>query len=63
MPALQDRISQAPTLTAKYEQVLNFDKLMRELVLSQLPSCLNSQTSIDPSWYGLAYCDINIEKC
>lgn len=50
MPALQDRISQAPTLMAKYDQVLHFDKVMRDLVLSQLPSCLNSVTAIEPSW-------------
>lgn len=50
MPVLQDRSSQAPTLNAKYEQVLHCDKLMRELVLTQLPPCLNSQTPLDPSW-------------
>lgn len=50
MPALQDRSLEAHTLDAKYEQVLRFDKMMRDLVLSQLPSCLKSQTPIDPSW-------------
>ncbi|KUJ19815.1 uncharacterized protein LY89DRAFT_731066 [Mollisia scopiformis] len=57
MPALQDRSSQANTLEAKYEQVLIFDKMMRELVMTQLPACLNSQTQIDPlwpSWVGVA---------
>lgn len=57
MPALQDRSSEAHTLEAKYEQVLLFDKMMRELVMTQLPSCLNSQTQIDPlwpSWVGVA---------
>lgn len=49
MPALQDRTSQALP-TAKYDQVLHFDRLMRDLVTTQLPSCLNSQTPIDPSW-------------
>lgn len=52
MPVLQDRISQAPTLSNKYKEVLHFDKLMRELVLSQLPAPLNSQTAVDPSWQG-----------
>lgn len=50
MPALQDRSAQARTLHSKYEQVLIFDKMMRELVVTQLPSCLNSQTQIDPLW-------------
>jgi hypothetical protein len=49
MPALQDRISLAQP-NAKYDQVLHFDRLMRDLVTTQLPSCLNSQTPIDPSW-------------
>lgn len=50
MPALVDQLATAPTQHAKYEQVLGFDRVMREIVLSQLPSCLNSQTPIDPSW-------------
>jgi len=50
MPALQDRVSQALTLVAKYEQVRHFDKLMRDLVLYQLPSCLNSQNRLDALW-------------
>lgn len=50
MPVLQDRISQAPTLSTKYKEVLHFDKLMRELVISQLPPPLNSQTTVDPTW-------------
>lgn len=57
MPALHDRSSEGPTLDAKYEQVLIFDKMMRELVMTQLPACLNSQTQIDPlwpSWVGVA---------
>ncbi|KAH7393562.1 hypothetical protein BKA64DRAFT_90903 [Cadophora sp. MPI-SDFR-AT-0126] len=50
MPALQDRSSEAHNLDAKYEHVLRFDKLMRELVIAQLPPCLNSQTQLDPMW-------------
>jgi hypothetical protein len=50
VPTLQDRSSEAHTLQLKYEQVLIFDKMMRELVVTQLPSCLNSQTQIDPLW-------------
>jgi hypothetical protein len=49
MPALQDRISQSQP-SAKYDQILHFDRVMRELVNTQLPSCLNSQNPIDPSW-------------
>ncbi|KAF8865789.1 hypothetical protein BDZ45DRAFT_374890 [Acephala macrosclerotiorum] len=57
MPALQDRLSEAHTLEAKYEQILIFDKMMRELVMTRLPPCLNSQTPIDslwPSWVRVA---------
>jgi hypothetical protein len=50
MPVLQDQLSVAQTLEAKYEQVLRFDKMMRELVLSQLPSCLNNQYALEPTW-------------
>ncbi|CZR59277.1 uncharacterized protein PAC_09169 [Phialocephala subalpina] len=50
MPALHDRSSEAHTLEAKYEQVLIFDKMMRELVMTRLPPCLNSQTQLDPLW-------------
>lgn len=50
MPALLDRYYEAPTLDAKYEHVLRFDKMTRELVLSQLPPYLYSQTPVDPSW-------------
>lgn len=50
MPALQDRSSEARGIDAKYEHVLQFDKTMRELVISQLPPCLNSQTQVDPMW-------------
>jgi hypothetical protein len=49
MPALQDQLSQAHS-DIKYEQILRFDKTMRDIVISQLPSCLNSQTAIEPSW-------------
>jgi hypothetical protein len=52
MPMLQDRISVAPTLSAKYKEVLHFDKMMRELVLTQLPPPLNSQSPINPAWQG-----------
>ncbi|PVH71544.1 hypothetical protein DL98DRAFT_503508, partial [Cadophora sp. DSE1049] len=50
MPALQDRSSEAHSIDAKYEHVLRFDKMMRELVIAQLPPCLNSQTQVDPMW-------------
>lgn len=50
MPALLDRYYEAPTLDAKYEHVLRFDKMTRELVLSQLPTYLYSQTPVDPAW-------------
>ncbi|KAG4436127.1 hypothetical protein IFR05_008406 [Cadophora sp. M221] len=50
MPALQDRSSEAHGIDAKYEHVLQFDKMMRELVIAQLPPCLNSQTQVDPMW-------------
>jgi hypothetical protein len=50
MPSLQDKLLETRILRAKYEHVLRFDKMMRELVLSQLPSCLNSQTQLDVSW-------------
>ena len=49
MPALQDRISLAQP-NKKYDEVLHFDKLMRDLVTTQMPSCLSSQTPVDPSW-------------
>jgi len=50
MPALQDKSSEAHSIDAKYEHVLRFDKMMRELVIAQLPPCLNSQTQVDPMW-------------
>jgi hypothetical protein len=50
MPALLDQSSKARTLEAKYEEVLRFDQMMRELVMSELPPCLNSQTAIEPHW-------------
>ncbi len=50
MPFLQDRIAQARTINSKYEQVLHVDKMMRDLVLTQMPPCLNGQTALDPSW-------------
>ena len=50
MPALLDQSSQAESIDLKYEQVLRFDRMMREIVISQLPSCLNSQTPVDQSW-------------
>lgn len=50
MPALQDQLLGSQTLETKYEQVLRFDKLMREIVVSQLPPCLNSQNALDSSW-------------
>ncbi|KAK0116426.1 hypothetical protein ONS95_013445 [Cadophora gregata] len=50
MPALQDRSSEAHSMDVKYEHVLRFDKMMRDLVIAQLPPCLNSQTQVDPMW-------------
>lgn len=50
MPALLDQSSKTHTLEAKYEEVLRFDQMMRELVVSELPPCLNSQTPIEPQW-------------
>ncbi|TVY85176.1 putative transcription factor lepB [Lachnellula suecica] len=50
MPGLLDRSSKARSVLARYEEVLRFDQMMRELVMSELPTCLNSQTLIDPQW-------------
>jgi hypothetical protein len=50
MPALLDQSSEAESIDLKYEQVLRFDRMMREIVISQLPSCLNSQTPVHQSW-------------
>jgi hypothetical protein len=50
MPPLLDRSSKARTIEAKYEEILRFDQMMRELVISELPACLNSQTPIEPRW-------------
>src|SRR5438046_1227770 len=50
MPRLQENLLQAQTLYMKYEQVIHFDKEMRDLVTSRLPSCLNSQVPLDPTW-------------
>ncbi|TVY93627.1 putative transcription factor [Lachnellula willkommii] len=50
MPALLDQSSRTHTLEAKYDEVLRFDQMMRELVVSELPPCLNSQTPIEPQW-------------
>ena len=52
MPMLQERVLQAPTLSTKYKEVLHFDNLMRELVSSQLPAPLNSQTTVASSWHA-----------
>jgi hypothetical protein len=41
---------QAPTLHKKYKQVIHFDKKMGDLVKTKLPSCLNSQVPLDPTW-------------
>ncbi|KAH8683084.1 hypothetical protein BGZ60DRAFT_210942 [Tricladium varicosporioides] len=50
MPALLDQCSKAHNLNTKYEEVLRFDRMMRDIVMSDLPSCLNSQTLVDDSW-------------
>jgi len=50
MPSLLDQSSEAESVDLKYEQVLRFDRMMREIVISQLPSCLHSQTPADQSW-------------
>ncbi len=50
MPELLDSTCEAQTLHAKYEQVLRFDRQMRDLVTSQLPPCLSSQSTIDSDW-------------
>ncbi|KAH6684399.1 hypothetical protein B0J14DRAFT_11637 [Halenospora varia] len=50
MPALLDQCSKAHNLNTKYEEVLRFDQMMRDIVMSELPSCLNSQTLVDDSW-------------
>ena len=50
MPELLDKAAQAQTISTKYEQVLHFDKRMRDFVTTQLPSCINGQMPTDPSW-------------
>lgn len=50
MPELLDKASEAQTINTKYEQVLHFDQRMRELVMNQLPSCINGQMPTEPSW-------------
>jgi hypothetical protein len=49
IPALQDQLSEVHS-KIKYEQILRFGKMMRDIVISQFPSCLNSQTAIESSW-------------
>jgi hypothetical protein len=50
MPALLDQSSEPESIDLKYEHVLRFDRMMREIVISQLPPCLDSKTPIDQSW-------------
>ncbi|TVY49520.1 hypothetical protein LOCC1_G000309 [Lachnellula occidentalis] len=45
-----DQSLRSHTLEAKYEEVLRSDQLMRDLVVSELPPCLNSQTPIESQW-------------
>ena len=50
MPQLQDELLEAQTLQMKYEQVIRFDKWIKDILANRLPSCLNSQVPLDPSW-------------
>ncbi|KAI9742917.1 MAG: hypothetical protein M1818_003646 [Claussenomyces sp. TS43310] len=50
MPKLLDKMSEARTLHGKYEQVMLFDRKMRDLATHQLPPTLNCQVPIDPTW-------------
>ena len=52
MPKLHDKLLQAETLYMKYEQVLHFDKKMRDLMATRLPPCLSNQVPLDPTWPG-----------
>ncbi|KAF9632866.1 CMP/dCMP deaminase zinc-binding protein [Lasiodiplodia theobromae] len=49
MPQLQDGIASSNTLYTKYEQVLKYDRQMRELATKHRPVFLSSG-QIDPAW-------------
>src|SRR5436853_7834268 len=50
MPQLQDKLLESQSLHMKYEQVIQFDKRIRDIIKNRLPSCLNSQVPLDPTW-------------
>ena len=51
MPRLQDSVESSNTLFTKYEQVLKFDREVRELATRMRPAFL-SNTPIEPHWPG-----------
>ena len=50
MPKLLDESSQCNTLFTKYEQVLKFDKKMRELATTSMPEFLSTSAAIHADW-------------
>jgi hypothetical protein len=51
MPRLQDGVESSNTLYTKYEQVLKYDREVRELATRMRPTFL-ANTSIEPHWPG-----------